>query len=1267
MGGMDADTIDAGTGGSVVLGDSGRAEFTEARVIVRVESIAPDQGGNDKIKVLDGNHVIMGGVGNDTIDAGNGSSVILGDNGEALYTLGLVATVRTTATQHGGKDKIKVLNGNHVIMGGSDNDSIEAGNDSSIILGDNGEATFSGSKIAKVTSIDIHRGGNDEITVKAGNHVLMGGSFNDVIKAGNGNHIILGDSGTAIYNANGEIDTVESRYGAKIIDTVEVVYDGSDTIDATDGRHVVFGGGAGDTIRIGSGESVVFGDSGFVDIDGTLPKTAYSTDTDRGGDDVITTGVGVTGNVGYDVIVVGGYGKDTITTTAGQDIIFGDSATLEFSIVTTGNDRTAVLQRGYTLAPTHGGDDTIDAGAGNDIVIGGTGRDTIRGGAGNDRILGDHGLYDVALPANQRIISIYAGENDGGAGDTIFGDDGDDIIVGQQGRDIIDGGAGDDDIIGGHNIVGGSDKNELVDGKWLGDLLIGGAGEDVVLGDNGLIARTEIGGTSWKDTIWLRNPVVAGVTSLRRDVVTFDHEDFIGGNDTIFGDTGNDRLYGQRGNDTINGGDGNDDIVGGLGSDILSGDAGKDIILGDEGQILRAFKADGSAVLDTDGAWHRDVVLEEVVRVVGLTSISSNKAGNPNLAADLLGADMLLLAGAVTDSGMRITAGSGAWDTKAIGVDLEPAFDDIINGGDGDDVLFGQRGNDTISGGAGADTIFGDRASNSAGFLTDLPAIINAFRIVKNDESQRLGIKLPVNGELVVPAVNLLPWEMTPYLPQLDVFLNAEGPLSGFVNKTTLNTGSDSNLKVFASLVADTTRAQDLTFGNDTIDGGEGNDTIFGDDGRIQAITETGLAVIDKEVAGLSVSMHNMLRDLSAMGFAINAVAGNANTTVGIGNDTIRGGGDNDTIFGDTGTIIVPSSQLAVVGTSPVAAAKLVHSWLMDLQTVVADMSYTARAGSETAIREFAQKHNLGGVTFKSGSALAGQPILRPATHTLLIGNDQIFGDGGNDMLIGDHGIIMIPMISASTAASLPKLSTVELKGINAALAAQDKDLTNALRAHIAAHHAVDTKLGNVGNWVFGGGLGYGLNVGNDQIDGGTENDVIVGDTAVIQQPNMLAVWTSTTSKSVADKLQAAMLKTVDRLYLGNLSNASARAEAWGVQSVVSDWSSTGSRSAWLLDAADKRHKAGIAPSYITLNSDMIYAGAGNDLVFGDFAAIIPIVGKTGSTGMITSTRVLPIGETSATQTANLRYVYNFGAQGPLHGAVTSDVNRRTPSISTET
>ena len=142
----------------------------------------------------------------------------------------------------------------------------------------------------------------------------MGGSFADEITAGGGNHVILGDNGIALYQA-GLLVAVRSGW---------TEHDGIDDIFAENGRHVVFGGGASDGIEIGTGNSVVFGDSGYVEIDGTLPTLAYSIDTAKGGIDTITTGNG-------DQIVAGGAFGDTITTGNGNSVVFGDSAHAEFS------------------------------------------------------------------------------------------------------------------------------------------------------------------------------------------------------------------------------------------------------------------------------------------------------------------------------------------------------------------------------------------------------------------------------------------------------------------------------------------------------------------------------------------------------------------------------------------------------------------------------------------------------------------------------------------------------------------------------------------------------------------------------------------------------------------------------------------------------------------------------------------------------------------------------------------------------------------------
>lgn len=1234
--------------GDVVLGDNGKILFDADGNVTSIESTDPIYYGDDVIETGAGDNIVIAGSGNDEVTSQGGDDVILGDNGKATFENNILLRIESTFADFaptmngvpvliGYKDTIKAGSGRNVVFGGNGDDDITAGDGDSVILGDNGLAIFDATgRRVSVETTDVAYGGNDTITIATGNHVLMGGSFDDKITAGGGNDVILGDNGTALYE-EGKMTSVRSAW---------TEHDGIDDIQAGDGSHVVFGGGAGDQIKIGTGNSVVFGDSGYAEFDDTLPTLAYSIDPDRGGVDTITTGDG-------DQIVAGGAFGDFITTGNGSDIVFGDNARFEFVIVPAQGQglRSANLQRGYTVSPAYGGDDLINSGGSNDIVAGGTGADEIHGGAGDDRLFGDHALFDVALPENQRVISIYTTDQDGGGNDRVYGDAGNDIIVGQQGDDRLFGGDGDDDITGGHNVVGGADGDDYIEG---------GAGEDVVLGDNGLIARKEVGGTSWKNTVWQLNPAVPGkAPSLLRDVIRFDLEDNVGGDDEVHGGDDDDRIFGQRGDDRLFGDNGIDEIVGGLGSDHIEGGAGVDYLLGDEGQILRAFNPDGTALLNSDGSWHRDVVLEEVATIVSITSISSSKTvSRANLASDLLDPDMLLVGGVVDANGVGVTLAGGTWDTKAIGIDLEVAYDDHIEGGDGNDVIFGQRGNDTLLGGAGDDTIFGDRASNASGFQTDLPKIVNAYRII--DAAANLDISLPFGGEVVVPGVNLLPSELTNFLPQIEIMPGASGFLGEFSAKTDIMRANGTHIEVFASLLADVTRVKDLAYGNDTIDGGAGNDSIFGDDGRITTISETGLAVIDKEVAGLSVSMRDLLTDLSSLGFAKNALDAAPNAAivdVTTGADNIDGGEGDDTIFGDTGTIIVPATALTLVGPNLTAAALHLHNWLMDFQTVVADMSYTAHAAGEQVIADFGVKTNATSVTF-----VAGKSTLRAATHRLNIGNDVIHGGVGNDLVIGDNGIVTLPVVRSANSATLAGIATKELASVNAALAAQDKTRTAALKAHIARDHAIDKNANKVGDWLFGNGLGYAINIGNDQIFGDVGDDVLIGDVGLVDQPMLTIASTSSTAKAIADGLQNAFFKTVDRLYMGNISAAKARAEAWGVQSTLAaskaaDWSKNGSTSSWLLNTKDKRQAQRPGADYIVLNSDVMDGGDGNDLMFGDIAAVLPVVTRTTAAGMIQSMRVLPVGETGATLTATLRYVYSYGALGSLHGASAANVN----------
>ena len=146
------------------------------------------------------------------------------------------------------------------------------------------------------------------------------------------------------------------------------------------------------------------------------------------------------------------------------------------------------------------------------------------------------------------------------------------------------------------------------------------------------------------------------------------------GNDTLEGGTGNDRLYGEAGNDTLQGGDGLDILVGGDGSDSLDGGADNDVLIGD-GQ------GDLQSVIE-------DAVNAETFRdFLDLKSPEELESYMSRFETEHDGND---------------TLEGGDGDDLLFGM----GGDDQLDGGAGDDILIGGSGNDYLDGGEGRDTIY---------------------------------------------------------------------------------------------------------------------------------------------------------------------------------------------------------------------------------------------------------------------------------------------------------------------------------------------------------------------------------------------------------------------------------------------------------------------------------------------------------------------------------------------------------------------------------
>ena len=160
-----------------------------------------------------------------------------------------------------------------------------------------------------------------------------------------------------------------------------------------------------------------------------------------------------------DVTILGFDGNDIITSGSGLDLLIGSSG----NDVLIGGGNNDLLSGGD-------GDDILFAGAGDDVVSGGAGSDTIIAGSGqgNDVYDGGEGIdtivYSSAVsPIVVNLLGNIAQGTDigtdtivnienviaGAGGDTVIGDNVDNLLNGGPGNDTLQGVGGNDSLIGG--------------------------------------------------------------------------------------------------------------------------------------------------------------------------------------------------------------------------------------------------------------------------------------------------------------------------------------------------------------------------------------------------------------------------------------------------------------------------------------------------------------------------------------------------------------------------------------------------------------------------------------------------------------------------------------------------------------------------------------------------------------------------------------------------------------------------------------------------
>jgi len=378
-----------------------------------------------------------------------------------------------------------------------------------------------------------------------------------------------------------------------------------------------------------------------------------------------------------------------------------------------GSDNLIIGSTSADTLSSGAGDDAVYAGAGDDNIIAasGMGDDFYDGGGGTDTVIfssANAGIFVDLMSESAGSISDDAGigqdivrniENviAGSFNDRVFGDTkdnvvdggiGDDVVFGGLGNDSLEGGAGDDTLeggIGADTVDGGNGTDVLSysgsSGGVIVDLLTGGAFGFDAAGD--LFSNVEgLSGSGFFDIL------LGGL-----DDNTLDGG---GGNDFVFGRFGDDMVFGGEGDDALFGDDasGFPDGIPGIdyGADQLYGGAGNDNMYGEGG----ADFLDGGA--DTDLANYETSPLGVVVDLAN--SIGYGPEGSYSVGD--------------TYANVENVRGS-AFDDILIGT----TGDNVLEGGGGNDLLIGSVGADILSGGAGVDTFAISSVSEGGDIIAD--------------------------------------------------------------------------------------------------------------------------------------------------------------------------------------------------------------------------------------------------------------------------------------------------------------------------------------------------------------------------------------------------------------------------------------------------------------------------------------------------------------------------------------------------------------------
>ncbi|HQQ63342.1 MAG TPA: hypothetical protein PLF22_07190, partial [Pseudomonadales bacterium] len=432
-------------------------------------------------------------------------------------------------------------------------------------------------------------------------------------------------------------------------------------------------------------------------------------------------------------------------------------------------------------------------------------------------------------------------------------------------KDVLHGLDGDDLITGDGSRTNFSAGNA--------DILVGGRGKDVIYGGGGndmLFAWEDFGNDNMHPaTVGLDK----GTYSTRAEAL------YRGKIASIENEGDSNYLHGGDGDDFLAGGSFDDVLLGGMGHDIILAGAGRDIIASGEDAVDSVNTVYGDSFARWTGitGYTPDFIAPEKMPVMAAGQEDYSRA---YFYKDNGGATELRYNNASYQS-----ANADPYNIEKRRV-FNSQFDDVIVGGSGTDLIYGEIGDDTISGGSGDDQLFGDRAWNSSYFSS---TFLPGTGIFQGLDKQFHGNDV-IDGGAGADAIIGGAGDDRINGGEGDDYIYGDIGMLRFDKPGNLSADPETAIKAtdagwWGNDFIEAGAGDDLVTGeggDDILDGGDGNDDLYGDWNNAQG---TDIRLLNAQFG----------KDTLYGGLGIDQLVG------GGGDDMLSGGAGDDMLVGDNG------------------------------------------------------------------------------------------------------------------------------------------------------------------------------------------------------------------------------------------------------------------------------------------------------------------------------------------------------------------------------